>query len=353
MRLRKLCYLTALVGSLQACIKDAPMNPEADIEKVTFDKSLMTGDVFIDQANGLIMLYLTPEAYEKGIAPQLTLSSGASVTPASGDSIRFNTTEVHQYVVTSADGRNKKTYKVVGVNIGTWKWDFEKWIQNEDYGYQHPIGDIDSANVWSSGNPGIAFSGVGEDPQAYPLRSTTDAYHGKYAAEMVTREGTELSGWVGIKLFAGSLFLGVFDIEKAFAHPLEATQFGQPYRGEALRFTGYYKYQPGPKYQNKDGVILPDMKDSCSVYAVLYTGTTRLDATNIHTSDRIVATATLPEGSAKANWTRFDLPFVMKRKVNYDEKLMMAIVASSSQYGDKYEGAIGSRLVLDSLEIVH
>ncbi|NML39354.1 hypothetical protein HHL17_19295 [Chitinophaga sp. G-6-1-13] len=351
MKLRKLCYVAALAGSLQACIKDAPMNPEADIETFSIDKSQLTSDVFIDQANSTIRLYLTPEAYATGIAPKLSLSTGATVTPASGDSIHFDT-GLRQYVVTSANGLNKKTYKVEVVNVGYWKWDFEKWMINDDFKYQYPI-DEDSAVTWSSGNPGIAYSGVDEDPMAYPLRATTDAYHGKYAAEMVTREGTVLSGWVGIKLFAGSMFLGVFNIENAFAKPLEATEFGQPYKGQPLRFTGYYKYKPGAQYQDKAGTIVPGMIDSCAVYAVLYTGTTRLNATNIHNSDRIVGTAYLPDGSARENWTRFDIPFMMKRKVDGNEKLMMAIVASSSKDGDNYKGAIGSRLVLDSLEIVH
>ncbi|MBC9933340.1 PCMD domain-containing protein [Chitinophaga qingshengii] len=352
MRLRKLCYVAVLAGSMQACIKDAPINPEADIETFTFDKSQMASDVFIDQANGAIMLYLTPDAYEKGIAPRLTLSAGATVTPASGDSLRFNTADTHQYVVTSANGLNKKTYKVEVVNIGVWKWDFEKWMLNAKDKYQYVIND-DSTVFWSSGNPGIALSGVPKDPKEYPLRATTEAYHGAYAAEMVTRKGTALSNLVGIKLFAGSLFLGVFESKNALFEPLKATQFGQPYIGQPLRFTGYYKYTPGANYQDKSGTIIPGMIDSCSIYAVLYTGSSRLDATNIHNSDRIIGTAYLPDGSARENWTRFDIPFVLKRQVSSKEKLMMAIVASSSKDGDSYKGAIGSRLVLDNLEIVH
>lgn len=352
MRLRKLCYVAAFAGSLQACIKDAPMNPEADIETFAIDKKQLTSDVFIDQANGAIMLYLTPEAYAQGIAPKLTLSSGATVTPASGDSIHFETGVHPQYVVTSANGLNKKTYSVEVVNIGVWKWDFEKWMINAKDKYQYVIND-DSTMVWSSGNPGIALSGVPKDPMEYPLRATTDNYHGQYAAEMVTRKGTALSNIVGIKLFAGSLFLGVFDSKNALFEPLKATQFGQPYIGQPVRFTGYYKYKPGPNYQDKSGTIVPGMIDSCSIYAVLYTGTSRLDATNIHNSDRIIGTAYLPDGSARENWTRFDIPFVLKRKVDSKEKMMMAIVASSSKDGDSYKGAIGSRLVLDSLEIVH
>lgn len=351
MKINKLCYVAVLIVSLYACIKDAPANPEADIETFTIPKRYLTGDVFIDQVNRKIMLYLTPAAYDSGVAPTLTLSAGAVSSPASGDSLFFDSTFVNEYVVTSASG-NMKTYTIQVVGVGTWQWDFENWGLNDKDKYQYPVED-DGSLFWSSGNPGVALSGVKKDPLEYPLRRTTDAYHGQYAAELVTRTGTALSNLVGIKLFAGSLYVGVFDPQSALAAPLKATQFGQPYAGKPSRFTGYYKYQPGADYQDKAGNIIPGMKDSCSIYAVLYRGTTRLDATNIHTSNRIVAAAGIPDGGPRTAWTRFDIPFTEVQPYSATEKLMLAIVASSSKDGDTYKGAIGSRLVLDSVQIVH
>lgn len=356
MNIKKLCYLATLIVLIHACIRDAPINPEADIETFKIDRQYLTGDIFIDQANARIVLSLTPEAFDSGVAPVLTVSPGASVVPASGDSLKFNGTGTRQYVVTSASGVNHKTYTIVIAQIGVFAWDFEHWLLNDKDKYQYTV-EIDSAiadtnMLWSSGNPGIALSGVKKDPLEYPLRATTDAYHGKYAAELVTRAGTALSNLIGIKLFAGSLFLGVFDPESALVAPLKATQFGQPYLGKPSRFVGYYKYKPGDRYQDKAGNIIAGMKDSCSIYAVLYKGTTRLDATNIHTSDRILARASIPNGGAKEQWTKFDVPFVELQSYSGDEKMMMAIVASSSKDGDTYKGAIGSRLVLDSVQIV-
>ncbi|MGO4291443.1 PCMD domain-containing protein [Chitinophaga sp. RAB17] len=356
MNIRKLCYLATLMLSFHACIKDAPINPEADIETFRIDRQYLTGDVFIDQANARIVLSLTPEAFDSGVRPTITVSSGASVVPASGDSLKFNGTGTKQYVVTSANGANKKTYTIVVANLGVFAWDFEHWLVNDKDKYQYVV-EIDStiadtSESWSSGNPGVALSGVKKDPLEYPLRATTDAYHGKYAAELLTRGGTALSNLVGIKLFAGSLFLGVFDPTNAFVAPLKATQFGQPYLGKPSRFTGYYKYQPGEKYQDKAGNIIAGMKDSCSIYAVLYRGTVRLDATNINTSDRILARATIPDGGPRSAWTKFDVPFVELQSYTGNDKMMMAIVASSSKDGDTYKGAIGSRLVLDSVQIV-
>lgn len=350
MKIRKLYYLITLIILLHACIKDAPINPEADIETFTIEKKYLTADIFIDQVNKKIMLNLTPAAFKSGVIPTITTSAGAKVSPASGDSLHLDSSRVSEYEVTAANG-NKKIYKVEFGGMGIWKWDFETWLLQDKDKYQY-IEEHGSSSFWSSGNPGIALSGVKKDPMEYPLRASSDAYHGKSAAEMVTRKGTALSALLGIKLFAGSLFVGVFDSRNAMNAPLTATQFGEPYSGKPLRFVGYYKYQPGEQYQDKAGNIIAGMKDSCSLYAVLFKGTTRLDATNIHTSDRIVATASIPNGGPHTTWTRFDIPFKTVQPYTGAEKMMMAIVASSSKDGDTYKGAIGSRLVLDSLEIV-
>ncbi len=347
-RLLAACALTAI--AMQACIKSEPPNPEADIESFTLPDSLLTGEVFIDQSNRKILLYLEPEAFDKGVAPVITTTKGAKVSPASGDSIFFTGGE-NVYTVTSASGENRKQYTVEVVSIGEWDWAFEKWLIHDKDKYQYVI-EEDGGQVWSSGNPGVALSGVPKQPDGYPLRATADSESGTYAAELITLKGTVLSNLVGIKLFAGSLFLGNFDVSSAFLEPLKATQFGQPFTGKATRFTGYYKYAPGASYQDKEGNILPGVTDSCAIYAVLYTGRTRLDATNIHTSDRIIATAKLPDGSGRGHFTRFDIPFTYIPGRSATKEMMMAIVASSSKDGDQYRGAIGSRLVVDSLAII-
>ncbi len=334
-----------------SCIKDPPLNPEADIETFTVNQQFLLSDVFIDQVNGRIVLQLTDKAYASGLAPVITTSPGARVLPASGDSIHFNDDTI-RYVVTSADGVHTKTYRVELASIGKWKFDFENWaIQDKDK-YEYPL-EEDGSTLWTSGNPGVALSGVNKDPSAYPTRSTTDFRFGAKAAELVTLKGTALSGLVGIKLFAGSLFTGTFNSTNALIKPLEATQFGQPFVGRPQRFSGYFKYTAGPNFQDKEGVVLPGVHDSCSIYAVLFKGNTRLDATNINTSDRIVAVARLKTTDNHPQFTRFDLPFEYNSSLPLIGKHMLAIVVSSSQYGDSYRGAIGSRVVVDSLNIIY
>lgn len=337
---------------LSSCIKDAPKNPEADIESFNIPAGLTTGATVIDQANRKILVYLTQEAYENGISPTLTLSKNASVSPASGEKIIFTPGRTISYTVTAERSENQKTYTLQVVNLGNWKFDFEHWQQHPTDKYEYPVED-DMSSVWSSGNQGVAISGVPKEPGAYPTRSTTDGYLSTKAAEMVTIKGTALSAFVGIYLYAGSLFTGNFNPAVVLVNPLAATEFGEPYQGLPDRFSGYYKYTPGAAYQDENQNIIAGKTDECSIYAVLFEGTERLNGTNIANSERIVARAVLADGSMKADFTKFDLPFVYKTgwTAQPGTKLMLAIVASSSKEGDHYRGSLGSRLVIDHLSI--
>lgn len=341
------CFFSLCLGS---CIKPAPQNPEADIETFSIDKSLLNADVFIDQANRKILLYLKADAFRNGVVPMLTVSKGATVFPASGDSLHFN--KQITYTVTSENGVNKKSYEVVVASAGAWSFDFENWQTNVSNKYEYPV-EADGSTFWTTGNPGIALAGVSKDPLAYPTRSTSVAYHGSKAAELVTLAGTPLSQIAGVRLFAGSLFTGNFDASNAFAKPLEASQFGQPYFNKPLRFTGYYKYAPGANYQDENGNIIAGYQDSCAIYAVLFKGTKRLNATNINNAPNIIARADLKDGSARSGWTRFDIPFTYQTGADLSGPLMLTIISSSSKNGGFYRGAIGSKLLVDSLTIIN
>ncbi|MBB6328248.1 hypothetical protein FHS59_003891 [Algoriphagus iocasae] len=336
---------------LQSCIKEEPKNPEADILSFQLDESLLTGKTVINQSNNTIQLFLTGEAFDSGVAPIIEISPNASISPNSLDSIHFDNGPV-EYVVTSQAGFNKKTYTVEVANVGNWTFDFEDWKAHPDDKYEYPF-ESNGSEIWTSGNPGVALSGIPKIASAYPTRSTTDAYSGSKAAEIVTIPGTELSEFLGIYLYAGSLFMGDFNSSVVLINPLSATEFGEPYIGTPDRFVGYYKYTPGNTFQDENKNPVSGKVDECSLYAVLFTGPERLNGSNINTSDKVIATAKLPDGSARAEYTKFDIPFIYK--ADWDStatNLMVAIVASSSSEGDRYRGALGSRLVVDSLAIV-
>lgn len=333
---------------LISCIADPPLNPEADIEEFSVDAQFLSSNTVIDQANRKILLYLKPEAYQSGIVPTLKLSRGAIVSPSSGTVINFS--QPVYYTVKSESGENSKTYEVDVVEIGNWTFNFENWSSNPTNKYEFPLDN--NVQLWSSGNPGVALAGVTQQPDAYPTKSTNSGLNGTKAAEMTTIPGTTLSEFLGIKLFPGSFFLGDFNSSQALANPLAATEFGQPYFELPDKFTGYFTYTPGLSFQDQNGNVVSGTTDRFSLYAVLYNGPNKLNGTNINSSDQIIARAELDNSSAPASFKRFEVPFVYIPGKVPGNNLMVAIVASSSYQGDQYRGAIGSKLVVDSLRII-
>lgn len=336
------CLLTS------SCIRESPLNPEADIEEFIIAEQYLSSSTIIDQANSKILIYLKPEAYQNGVIPTLKLSRGATVTPAAGTKINFKDAVV--FTVTSESGENVKTYEVDVVEIGVWTFNFETWTTNSTNNYEYPLDN--NIQLWSSGNPGAALAGVPSQPDAYPTRSTINGLNGTKAAEMRTIPGTTLSEFLGIKIIPGSFFLGDFNSNQALINPLAATEFGQPYFELPAKFTGYYMYTPGNTFQDQNGIPINGENDKFSLYAVLFNGPTRLNGSNINTSDQVIARADLPNNNAPSTFTRFEVPFTYIPGRVPGNNLMVAIVASSSYQGDKYRGAIGSKLTVDSLRII-
>lgn len=346
--MKNILYLIIAYFSVMSCIREAPLNPEADIEEFTIDAQFLSSSTIIDQANSKILIYLKSDAYQSGVAPSLKLSKGATVSPASGTLVNFS--QPVFYTVKSESGENLKTYEVDVVEIGNWTFNFETWTENAQNKYEYPLDN--NVQLWSSGNPGAALAGVMQQADAYPTKSTINGLNGTKAAEMRTIPGTTLSEFLGIKLIPGSFFLGDFNANQALINPLAATEFGQPYFQLPEKFTGYYKYTPGATFQDQNGNAVSGQTDRFSLYAVLYNGPTRLNGTNINSSDKVLARAELPNTTAPGAFTRFDVPFVYKPGAVAGNNLMVAIVASSSYQGDQYRGAIGSKLTVDSLRII-
>ena len=104
---------------------------------------------------------------------------------------------------------------------------------------------------------------------------------------------------------------------------------------------------------DRDGNVIPDATDSCSFYAVLFEGSEPLDGTNSSSSERIVCIAKYNYETpiSSTTYTRIALPFVYRREMPQNTTLQYSIIASSSAKGDLYQGAAGSQLLLDKVEI--
>lgn len=373
--------------ALTSCFKEEPLNAECDIEQVFFHVDNPT-DVFFSVSDTLQNVRPSEDVItfnvrrKSGIdlatlKPQFKLTPGAQLVELEGGTMDSEKGGTYYYETLSEDKQWKRRYRL---NItptmrtvnDTVKYDFEHFeLEPKDkkyYVWHNVLEDGTFGNDWSNGNPGFRIARPSAQPSEYPSAPMENGFDG-HAIQLTTRSTGFWGAMSGKPIAAGNFFLGTFDESKAIWEPMNATQFGIPFDREPLVMTGVFKYQPGPIFKDKKGTAMPDRKDSAAIYAVLYYNTEEirsgnniehrkivLNGENVKTSPNIVAIADMKEVPVTDSWTPFRLDFVYKKPIDYDVLLNrgynLAIVFSSSNKGDRFEGAIGSQLCIDQIRII-
>lgn len=322
------------------------------------DLSFITSQPVINADNTITFSVAdtTTTEHLQTLQPVVEVSAGATYT-ASGSDYMTGVT----YTVVSENGHNIATYTVsIAARINSLKYSFDEWETSGAYDYPAPRTELASSLEGASFIAGTYGVPV--------LKSTDDKFAGDAAAKLVTLNTSMGTTSLIPALTSGSLFTGSFDLFAAIFDKLNSTKFGIVYDKKPLRFKGYYKYTPGEIFingedENGKPVTTPaavdtieNRIDECSIQAVLYEAATSdftLTGHDINTSETRVAVAALSDGSAKAEWTAFDLAFEWLDGKTYDpsKTYKLAIVCSSSKEGDHFRGAGGSTLMLDELEV--
>lgn len=378
--------------SLSSCIKDEAPNSEADVTGITLpDASMMLRTPIVNNSD--ITIYANTA--DSILAPEFTLTDGATIEPASGTPRKFFTRNINvttdpmtgeddttytytaipqKYTVTSQDGQWKKTYTVNIVNNAT-PSDFH--FDNVRY-YEYdgkPLFQVFYETVagqtvdWGSGNSGAMITLMSSNPSYsdYPTSQADGGVSGK-CAKLTTISTGALGTMFGAPIAAGNLFLGSFVID--MTDMPASTHFGIPLRNTApVSLSGYYKYQPGKTFvklnDSKNGVVpVPGKTDDFALYAIVYEVTADapyVDGNNSLTSPNIVLKAELKAADHKAgsDWVKFDIPFEPQNGKTIDEQKLLdgkyniAIIMSSSADGAKFQGAVGSTLYVDEFHITY
>lgn len=375
--------LLLFVGLLASCIREEALNTEADIESVTLQGDVMNrpatfGDAITESDGGRvypITLYVKEGTDITQLAPILTLTEGATVTPASGTVLDF--TAPKDYLVTSQDGQWQRHYRISvttsGISALNTHYSFEN-VRLGGGGKFHVFYETDQYGVeswaWASGNPGFALTDANEsDPLNFPTFQGNDGYQGK-CLTLVTRRTGSLGELVGMPIASGNLFIGTFDVLNALNDPLTSTLFGTQFEYVPIRLSGYYKYTAGETFYELDQTAednlrpVPGQKDQCNIYGIFYESTEErpiLDATDALAEDneQVISTAVVDQNDVQETdeWTYFEIPFVTREGKSVDpDKLAagqycLAIVFASSIRGDYFEGAPGSTLCIDEVEL--
>jgi hypothetical protein len=203
-------------------------------------------------------------------------------------------------------------------------------------------------------------------PEVFPTHSTEQGYKNKGVC-LTTIYAGDMGKAFKRPIAAGSLFLGKFDINKVLTDALKATRFGIPINRVPLKVTGYYKYKPGAEFTDKDMKIVSGRTDEASIYAVLYKnkdsqgndyyiyGAEVADLDNMLSNPQIIRVARVSTLPPTDEWSRFEMLFDGKEvdaQIAKNKGYNLALVFSSSKSGAQFEGAIGSTLYVDEVEVL-
>lgn len=302
------------------------------------------------------------------LVPEFEISSGATLyyknePYVKGTAIDFS--KEQEFKVTAESGQTSVTYTV---NTAELVQDFSfasnfdgKWEKKTSMG----ISFDEPGAGWATSNEGVAYI-KGMFPNLYAPEKTNavvvseDGKTGK-AARLESLDTTGMDAWITSvpKVTSGSVFSGTFVVDPI--NTLKSTKFGYPCFKKPVAFKGSYKFTAGATYYtcpdpSKAHIFEKDdtKKDLPAMNAVLYEVNNYafdfLDGTNLLTSDKIVAIASV-DGKEQAEYTDFSVDFKFSKSFDPAKKYKLAIVCSSSKDGDKFSGAPGSVLYVDDLEV--
>lgn len=376
MNLQRLLFVCLGAVVLTSCFKDEAPNAEADITKAWLHTDVPT-EMFFQTSDTLInVLYSTNEikfsvrrkADVSALAPQFTITEGATISPASGSTHDFSQGPI-TYTVTSEDKQWTRDYAVSFTPVvqtvkDTIDYDFEHFAlvsSGKYYTWFELQEDGTEDNRWATGNGGFVMTAGSAAPDAYPTAPLTEGYDGN-GVRLVTRSTGSFGKLTKMPLAAGNLFIGEFDVSIAVKTPLMATRFGLPFDKKPKTFTGYYRYKAGDSFTNRDGSVVDGKKDQASVYAILYRNhdadgnAVVLHGDDVQTNPLIVGKAIVAELPETAEWREFKVDFSYAEEIDIDlmaeRGYSLAIVFSSSADGAYFQGAIGSTLDIDKVRIV-
>lgn len=371
---KKIWCLFALVATicLTGCIKDEPLNAECDILEVSVSVDNPEAMFFqltdtlkrVKSDDDVLLFQVRSHTDITHMAPVFKLTEGATITPESGSVHDFSAGNV-KYVVTSQDGQWKRTYEVgFYTPVSVTEYDFENYELDAKYQKFYVWYENDGnqrENIWATGNAGFFIANNSKEASEYPTVPDANGIDGQCLL-LRTLDTGPLGKMTGRPIAAGNMFLGKFNAELAMTDALHATEMGVPFNSVPLKLTGYYKYQPGPQFKNKQQKILENVTDSADIYSVLYRNhddegnAVVLYGDNVLTSPLIVRKARIEKVETSSDWVYFEIEYETLGDI--DEQLLaergynLALVFSSSIHGDQFEGAVGSTLYIDKVRIV-
>ncbi len=406
--------LAAAMTTLSSCSEE-PLNAECDIESVSLHLDEPSRYFYHDYDTLQVVpstmsdITFIIRSYENvGSLPvTLKVTPGARIYREiyndktnefhNGQMLDFSDEQVQQLVVVSEDGKWSREYNICVrhdlPSEGNMTFDFNDYgLDDSGKYYIWNITDENAINglfggagdmTWKNGNPGYKLSKSSAKPLDYPSTPVVGGGpDGSDCVKLETMDTGAFGNMVNMRMAAGSMFLGEFDVANALKDALKATRFGLPFTHKPVKFSAWLKYEPSNRfYQDKMGKPMDGIIDEPDAYIVVYRNQDEqgnrvvLDGNDVLTNKYIVGMARLPHhtyldedgvrrdqlGSdpihgLTSEWQKVEMD------VEYSEELDPGILANKgyslvigfacSWQGAYFKGSIGNKLYIDNVSVI-
>lgn len=351
----KKILLSLLVFSVFACSdkggSDDLASDKAKLLDFTFvaDANFNPVKSYIDEENGAAYVFSSIDfsevTFPLTLVPEITISEGATVVPASGTAVTFNDHEAFKkYTVTSEDGANSVEYVLTIRDKQIPNSGFENWFQETGMNSQPFLqpGKFAESTVWATANMGTSI---------YSIYGTSPVESGSNTLIKIETVTT-----VALPLVAGALYVGKFDLDGAISdptNPVAAAKLGVPFYGKPKGVQFKYSYQSG------DQLIQAVLKDPGNLFG-------GFNVSNLEGKDKFGIKIVLEkregeeviEVAKKEFESNVDVAELTNLKLDLDyltndEPTHMYISFSPSFDGGTFKGAVGSTLIIDDVELIY
>ncbi len=353
--MKKLAYFLIPL-TLLGCLRDDKFGKSNYAIIKTFTLPGQNGSTKIDNENLTISIPIMDTIVDLNLIPtEITISNFATISPKVTSSQDFQSPV--EYTATAEDGTIQvytvsveKTGNVPQIDNSS----FEDWyIETVASNNISQPGSDKATTLWATANRGLALGGASENTT--PHQKTADSLYAKLET---------VSAPAIVRIAAATLFTGKFtEGFPSINDPRSNLTLGVSFTGrpQAMRFQ--YKYTPGSSNEDSNGDPLT-YGDQCDIYMFL--------ENRDGSKTKRIGTAWFRNGDTQSSWKYLDIPvkygpldasdpWFVYAQPQPDEEwgtgsesiTHITVLFSSSFEGDFFNGAIGSTLEVDNLEMVY
>ncbi|MBR8534380.1 PCMD domain-containing protein [Carboxylicivirga sediminis] len=322
-----------------------PGQDDADIEALLLAEQVdgsttEIADITVDQINGFIDINVNVTDLSALTISDIRLSDGATCEWQVNDQINLSTPT--ELIVTAGSGKTKTWLVRAHPALELKNKLFTEW---------HMVGKVwnpypeSTPRYWCTGNEGVVTL---SDSNTIPI-DNAGSYQG---ARLETVDMGFLGGIAGTPIAAGNIFIG--DFVTNISNPAQSVKFGRPFAGRPKQLSCLFEYSPAINEEAADGIPLGKGDEDIGhiwikvLHVANDTGefdpVTHLPVGAVVIGEaEIVLNGQYPKDSEETVSINYNLNQIDKAPTH------MAIVATSSYYGEFFVGGVGS--VLNIMEM--